>query len=137
MNRNKIILSVFALFAVASLGAVAVNLATLDLAECGNEIVREEISPSGEYAAVVFERTCGADGPTSTHISVLEDGEALGEGTGNAFLAKGPVSDVIGSLRWQSDSELRVELVNEEIVNSPGRQPSSVELVFTRSARPE
>lgn len=38
---------------------------------CGNDEVREFLSPNGRVKAVVFRRNCGATTSHSTHVSVL------------------------------------------------------------------
>jgi len=53
---------------------------------CGNAIITESISPSGDVKAVMFQRDCGATTSFSTQISVIkEDGELTG--SGNVFVA--------------------------------------------------
>ena len=43
---------------------------------CENEIKTEVASPDETKRAVIFERSCGATTPFSTHVSVLNRGEA-------------------------------------------------------------
>src|SRR5215471_21743463 len=76
---------------------------------CGNEIKIESVSPDGAKRAVVFERSCGATTPFSTHVSVLNAGEALPGSAGNVFDADGnhgAVKDVIVTVRWVSTRQL-------------------------------
>lgn len=88
--------------------ALAVSLSgCLDL--CGNEVKSEVSSPDQRKRAVVFERSCGATTPFSTHVSILDRGEALPHSAGNAFAADGDhgaVKDMSVTVRWLSPKAL-------------------------------
>ncbi len=55
---------------------------------CENEIIKEEVSPSGDAKAVVFQRDCGATTGFSTQISIFGSGQSHSE-SGNAFVGDG------------------------------------------------
>jgi hypothetical protein len=57
----------------------------------------------------VFERSCGATTPFSTHVSVLDRAEALPHTAGNIFDADGnhrTINEVKVTVQWLSPKEL-------------------------------
>jgi hypothetical protein len=70
---------------------------------CGNGIISEASSPGATKRAVVFESSCGATTGFSTHVSVMNAGEALPDSAGNVFDADtdhGAVEEMIVTVRW-------------------------------------
>jgi hypothetical protein len=134
MNNNKIILSVFAFFAVVMLGAVFVNLLTLDLAQCANEEVDRTVGPEGERHAVLFERNCGATTPYTTHLSVLPVGATLPDEPGNILSVQGRADENIRAVRWTTAERLEVEILTTELINEPSRRRGLPEVRLVRPA---
>jgi hypothetical protein len=92
-----------------------IGIATLSLSLsgcvdlCENDIRTEVASPDGTKRAVIFERSCGATTPFSTHVSVLNRGEALPRSSGNVFVADdahGAVEAMNVRVRWVSAKHL-------------------------------
>jgi len=54
---------------------------------CGNQVLSEVASPDRNLRIVVFQRDCGATTGFSTQASLLEFDQALGNGSGNIFIA--------------------------------------------------
>ena len=54
---------------------------------CGNDLVREYVSPDGGKKVVVFQRSCGATTGFSTQASLLEANAAFPWRAGNLFAA--------------------------------------------------
>ncbi len=54
---------------------------------CGNDVVREVVSPDGKQKVVVFERSCGATTGFSTQMSIVQARKKLDNEGGNAFVA--------------------------------------------------
>ena len=71
---------------------------------CGNDVLSEKTSPSGNWRAVVFERSCGATTGFSTQASVLKKHERLEDTAGNVI-----VPERAWDLKWASDRELVVQ----------------------------
>jgi hypothetical protein len=72
---------------------------------CVSEIRSEAFSPDGQHRAVVFFRKCGEDGPTTTHVSLLNKGEPLPNGNGNIMGFERPVAVRVA---WANDSHLTI-----------------------------
>ena len=72
---------------------------------CGNEVRQTVTSPSGNLAAVLFTRDCGATTGFSTQVSIVAAGRSLPNEPGNTFVTGGKVEL---SLQWQTDSALRI-----------------------------
>ncbi len=83
---------------------------------CSNRVIAEVPAPSARLKAVVFQRNCGATTAFSTEVSLLKEGETLGNGSGNVFLADtdhgaapdSPIGGPIIEVRWLSDQVLVV-----------------------------
>jgi hypothetical protein len=76
---------------------------------CENTIISELSSPGTGKKSVVFERSCGATTGFSTHVSVLNTGEALPQSAGNAFDADsdhGAVKEMNVTVRWAAPDQL-------------------------------
>ncbi len=72
---------------------------------CGNDDLRETISPSGAFKAVLFRRDCGATTACSTQLSILPVWRKLPNEGGNVFVVAGePWIEV----RWLDDTHLAV-----------------------------
>ena len=72
---------------------------------CGDDVVKEIPSPSGEWKAVIFERSCGATTGFFTEASVLKSGKKLSDGSAGNIA----VPERAWDLRWQSDRQLIVQ----------------------------
>jgi hypothetical protein len=102
--------------------SVAVLLVSLALAGCdlcGNDILQTSVSPSRNFNAFVFTRSCGATTPNFTEVAVLPANVSLPDDPGNVFSVRGefPVT-----LRWKSDAILEVNAqvtgtLHESMVN--------------------
>ena len=83
---------------------------------CANRVLATQVSPDGQYSAVLFERNCGATTPFATHVSILRKGERL-SGSGNTFTADanhgaastGDWGGPWASIAWLSPSKLVVK----------------------------
>jgi len=95
---------------------------------CGNEIIQEVPSPSGEKVAYIFNRDCGATTGVSFQLSIMDKGDDLPNKSGNTFVAEGDftiewVSEKILSVKYRKSSEtyemdkrvngIKVEYVSE------------------------
>ena len=91
-------------------------LALISCDMCGNEVVKEVVSPSGTYKAVLFERDCGATTSDSTQIAILEAGKSLPNRSGNIFSADsnhgiasvGSHGTMNVAISWKSDHQLEI-----------------------------
>ena len=72
---------------------------------CGNEVSQTVPSPSGKFAAVVFNRNCGATTGLNTQVAIVPGGTKIANDAGNTFIANGTVPL---TLRWQSDAALQI-----------------------------
>jgi len=71
--------------AIALVGIVAFWYLGPDL--CGNVVIAQYPSPSGEQKLVVFQRSCGATTGFTTQASLLRVDEAFSNRSGNVFSA--------------------------------------------------
>ncbi len=67
-------------------GFLAVLLTSCGADLCGNNQIDRIPGPDGQSELVVFVRNCGATTGFSTHVSLLDRSEALGDATGNVFV---------------------------------------------------
>ena len=74
---------------------------------CTNQVSSEEISPNGQFKAVVFHRSCQewVGSTITTNVSILRVGESPGDGNGNILSYKGNVGVRAG---WLSDQRLAI-----------------------------
>ena len=83
---------------------------------CGNDVLEEALSPSKEYKAVIFRRSCGATTGFSTHVSVLPQTSSIDNSSGNVLRTDthngaAPSSPNGGPLlhaTWVSNNELQL-----------------------------
>lgn len=55
---------------------------------CGNRLVRQTLQAGAAHELVVFDRDCGATTDFVTHVTLLDGGDSLSNGTvGNIFIA--------------------------------------------------
>ena len=54
---------------------IAFLLVSCDTSLCGNEFVKDFVSPDGEYVASVFQRNCGATTPYVEVVSLRSSGK--------------------------------------------------------------
>jgi hypothetical protein len=120
--NNRLLASRLKTLAIALLAIPAVLLgfaiyifgASGDL--CGNEVLEEALSPSREYKAVIFRRSCGATTGFSTHVSVLPQTSSIDNSSGNVLRTDtnhgaAPSSPNGGPLvhaTWVSNNELQL-----------------------------
>ncbi len=83
--RGRTALMLFAGVAAAAT-AVAVYMGALSGA-CDGSIIASSSSPDGQHRAVLFERDCGATSASTSQVSIVANGEALGSSAANAFVA--------------------------------------------------
>jgi len=106
---------------------------------CGNTIIRESTSPSGEMKAVMFQRDCGATTGYSTQISVIaKDGEPAGGG--NAFVADddhgaaytgdwgGPWAEML----WAAPDRLVIRYAEKSRIFEQDNRVSGVDITYQR-----
>ena len=96
--------SVWAL-ATAAIGLAVLTAGCVPLFDCENELL--ESKPNGDgLVAVVFERGCGATTANSYHISILLDGEKLGNHeTGDVYITEDPIH----AIKWENPRVLEIE----------------------------
>ena len=83
---------------------------------CGNDVLEEALSPSKQYKAVIFRRSCGATTGFSTHVSVLPQTSGIDNSSGNVLRTDtnhggAPSSPNGGPLvhaTWVSNNELQL-----------------------------
>lgn len=93
---------------------------------CANEISQTVLSPSGQFAAVVFNRNCGATTGFNTQVSIVTSGTVPGEG-GNVFIANGSIGL---SLQWRGDAELRIAGMGRAAALKREAEASGVKVVY-------
>lgn len=94
---------------------VALFLAQSCQAACRNEIISQVESPTGIYAAALFERNCGATSGNNLQVSIFRT-DAPAEGPGNTFVIDYPNEYYqeghprpVVKLRWTSESSATIE----------------------------
>lgn len=132
ITKSRLGLLGFAALALGLVGFSFYNVMTLDVVQCENTVVAKYPSPSGEHQAVVFDRGCGATTPVSTHLSLLKTGEAIDEAGGNALSVRGLNSDAMGDLTWNSDKELTIEVLTEDLLIEQDRYTVDVTINLIR-----
>ena len=70
-----------------AMAAASVLALTACSDSCGNDVLADVPSPSGERRAVVFQRDCGATTGFSVQVSILRRGKSLPNEAGNTFTA--------------------------------------------------
>ena len=80
-----------------------ISIAFHDL--CGNDNLRESISPGGQLKAVTFRRDCGATTGYSTQVSILPASRKLPNEAGNVFIVDHEPSIAV---RWIDDHHLSI-----------------------------
>jgi len=73
---------------------------------CENEVARSIFSPSGEYKAVVFSRSCGTTVGFNTQVSVLRSSDTLPNDGGNILILGG---DIPLKVTWLGNSGLSIQ----------------------------
>jgi len=74
---------------------------------CGNDLVKQKISPNGQRKAVVFLRNCGATSAYETNVSILGNNEALSDNDeGNTFSILDGAWFI--DAKWEDDSTLHI-----------------------------
>ena len=115
VTRKTIVISATA--AVLVVIAFGVFLYQMFAKACGNEILREFVSPDNSKKVVVFERDCGATTDFSTQASLLGISEKLPDEGGNVFSADtnhGATPSGAGGgpelrVRWESSNRVVLE----------------------------
>lgn len=72
---------------------------------CGNRVDYEVVSPDKQLKAVQFTRDCGATTSLSSQISILNQGTALPNESGNVFVSEGGIAKV----RWINNRKLAID----------------------------
>lgn len=65
--------------------------------KCGNDNVRQVVSPDGQYKIVLYRRSCGGVAPFLTNASILPTIANLQDEGGRVFVAEG---DLAIDARW-------------------------------------
>ena len=86
--------------------ALWANLNSMITENCSNRVISEFPSPDGKTKAVVFQRKCGFDTPTSTQVSLLPAFESLQNQKGNLFIAEGLARSVGVNIVWKSPAAI-------------------------------
>ncbi|NRA30162.1 MAG: hypothetical protein HRU11_07850 [Parvularculaceae bacterium] len=132
INKSRLGLLGFGLLALGLVGFSFYNVMTLEVVECENSLVAEYPSASGELKAVVFDRSCGAATPVSTHLSLLKADEAIDDAGGNALSVRGLATEAIGAITWDSEEELSVEVLTDELLIEQDRSTVNVTVNLVR-----
>lgn len=87
-------------------------------AACNNEMIQRAESPTRSYAAILFERNCGATSGNNFQVSILRS-EIVADGPGNTFVVDYPDEYYQQNrprpavkLHWTSDSSVTIEYSN-------------------------
>ncbi|MGH7489140.1 MAG: hypothetical protein ACREMY_26580 [bacterium] len=102
---------------------------------CGNRVLDTVASPDGKYAAVIFERDCGATTRASTQVSILPSGEAP-SGVGNIFIAEtgaasgGDPSGLEVEAAWLGPNRLRIRYSRNANIFRRVRERKSVQVEY-------
>jgi hypothetical protein len=75
---------------------------------CGNQVLREEMSPNKINRVVVFERNCGATTGLSRQASIIKANEALDNEAGNLFVFGDEEKSGAIDFEWTDDHHLTV-----------------------------
>jgi hypothetical protein len=70
---------------------------------CSNQVRAERVAPDGAHSAVAFVRSCGADAPPSTNVSIVRAGKPLPNRGGNVLELDG---EVMVSAEWRGASDV-------------------------------
>lgn len=98
-------------------GTLSLGLTSCGIA-CDNLLLSQQLSPTGEYTALHFTRSCGATTEISNQISVIRSGERP-SATGNVLIAVFERSDGdvrnygIKLMKWTGDRELSINYNGE------------------------
>ncbi len=132
MTKTRIILLIFGALAVFMIGFTyfyAKN--AYPSGECLNTELFRLLSPSGEFEAVLFERTCGGDAVPSAHLSILSAGTELENAFGNGVIVKGLASEGFGPLVW-SENVLAVKLNTSEVLSVTTDPVPGIQIVLAK-----
>ena len=85
---------------------------------CGKTLGIEELSPSGNHKAVIYEFNCGAGDPFSTQISILSPQEHIPYHSGNVFGAsrgerRGSWNGPYAEIEWKSPVHLVIKHIDD------------------------
>lgn len=119
----KHLLTVIGLGLAVFLGLLAIPLILLFVCLpsfdnlCGNSLLFEAPSPTGDVKALVFERSCGATTDFSTQVSLVEAKSTLPNEGGNVFIGdtdhlrapSGPGGGPKVKVTWVGPAALRIE----------------------------
>lgn len=120
---------------VRTLGALSLGVAALAgcVSElCGNEVQQTILSPSGNLAAAVLTRNCGATTDFSTQVSVIPAGQSLPNEAGNTFVLAGQRAL---SLQWQTGALLRIRGTGPSVFKKNESRANGVEVRYGDDAR--
>lgn len=78
---------------------------------CNNDIYKELVSPSSEYKAVIFERSCGSTTEISTQISIISSNKALPNSAGNVLISEIKSNNI--EIRWLSAQHLEISFTSD------------------------
>ncbi|HUR36488.1 MAG TPA: hypothetical protein VM009_01640 [Terriglobales bacterium] len=101
---------------------------------CGNEVVREELSPNKINKVVVFERSCGATTGFSRQASVFKASDALENEAGNLFVFGEKEKSGQIDFEWTDDYHLVVR--HSRFVQMSGKEEVSGVRVEYEIAKP-
>jgi hypothetical protein len=117
MNAKSLQLQEIAVLRIAHLFSAvgALLFAQSCQGACRNEIINQVESPSGVYAATIFQRNCGATSGNNFQVSIFRRDAAL-DGSGNTFVVDYPNNFYqpghplpVVKLRWNSESTVTIE----------------------------
>ena len=117
---------------VISLIALTVSLISC-VDPCENKVLSELPAPTGNRAAIVFERSCGATTGFSTHVSVVTEFGQLRKSAGNVFAADsdhGAVKEMTVTVRWVASDTILIRYPAQARVFKKEAQANGVGVAY-------
>ena len=113
------------------------NLHSMITENCINQIISEVPSPDGRIKAVVFQRKCSIDTPSSTHVSLMPAAESLPNRKGNVFIADGSARSAGVNITWKGPSAVNLSYrTHRDILRKTGSFMGVNVFYFPANARP-
>jgi len=100
---------------------------------CENRVLSEIPCPTGDRAAIVFERSCGATTGFSTHVSIVNEFGKLAKSAGNAFVADsdhGKVKEMVVTVRWVTRDKLVIRYPAQSRVFKQEAEANGVSVIY-------
>ena len=107
---------------------------------CQVEIVKEQISPSGNSKAVLFQFDCGATTPFTSNVSILKTNEVVKYKSGNVFSCyggnqRGSWGGPLADFTWTGNDELLISYATDANVTKTNSRNRSVKIKYNTLPR--